>query len=818
VSRIGEQVIERFAPDAAGSAAAASPAPPRELNRTAHDVGLPGCRSRPLVHYLKALGLFRIVSRQVDPTARACWDGGTLVLRSALDAPALTAFLLERYAPTPVVSPWNGGSGFFPKDDKKAFEAIGHSDDERLASFRDAIDSAREVLAKLEIAEKPTDAALKVLLVRHLRARLDDDALEWLDASIVLLGTNRAFPPLLGSGGNDGRYDFANNYAQAVVIATALTGGEKAREVAQRQLSNALYREPAALEKMSTGHFLRDSSPVNSPAGESDGLGNPWDLVLAVEGCCLLVAGAARRHQPGAKGALVAPFTARPTAAGYGSAVAGEKGRDELWLPLWSRWTSLPELTTLIREGRAQVGRRQARSGLDFVRAAGELGVARGIDRFERFVLLERAGQSTLAVPAGTIVVRERPHAQALHTLDRWLSRVQAYGHGDCPPAHARAVARLDRRLFAFADRATPEAGCEVLEALGEIEALFATSRVGEGEGRELAPLADADIEPWLDAADDGSDAFAVAVALATLHDPPSSGLPTIRDYLHGTGRDERGRPTYAPGISHILARRADPITRLARLHARRHVDAAQRYNNKGSSAGAEAGAGERDAAQRHDEDLRDRSGQRAAPPRRLAFPHGLACPLASARAFVTGALDDTRIMRLAAGLALLQPPRPKRSDGRSWRPHAGDRPGTPVPAFDILALAFAGTHRAQPAADGQPAGHTRSTTPPDSERHGVPLQPRPGWVAQLAAGRIHTAGRERDTQHIGPVLDDALLRLRMAHLPPLVETGDLLADTPSGPRLAAALLLHLPGRDRDDIAISLTTAVRYQSSTSRSS
>ncbi len=762
----------------------------------AHEVRLDGCRSRPLVHYLKALGLIRVISRQADQSVRARWDGATLVLRSSLDVAALTDFLLERYAPTPVVSPWNGGSGFFPKDNKKAFEAIEGSTDERLAAFQSAIDSARSMLAKLGINKKPTgDDALKIRLVRHLRAQLDDDALEWLDASIVLLGRDRAFPPLLGSGGNDGHYDFASNYARAVVAATAPAGDKEVRESAAC-LAVALDGGTAKLQpKLSLGHFLRDSSPVNSPMGESDGLGNPWDLVFAVEGCCLLVAGAARRHQAGAKGALVAPFTARPTAAGYGSAVAGEKGRDELWLPLWSRWTSLPELTTLIREGRAQVGRRQARSGLDFVRAAGELGVARGIDRFERFVLLERAGQSTLAVPAGTIAVRERPHARALHTLDRWLPRVQAYGHGDCPPSHARTVARLDRQLFAFADRETPETACGVLEALGELESLLAASHVGVDGGREFAPLTGADLEPWLQASDDGSHEFAVARALATLHDPLSSRLPAIRDYLHGTSRDERGRPAYAPGISHAIARRIDPVTRLAQLHVRRHVDAARTHND----------------------DLRAHSEHRTAPLRQLTFPYGAVCPLASARAFVTGALDDTRIMRLAAGLALLQPPRPKRSGGRSWRPHAGDRPGTPVPAFDILALAFAGTYRAQPAADGQTAGHTRSTTPPDSERHGVPLQPRPGWVAQLAAGRIHTAGRERDTQHIGPVLDDALLRLRMAHLLPLVETDDLLADTPSGPRLAAALLLHLPGRDRDAIAISLTTAVRYQSSTSHS-
>lgn len=785
---------EQLATDAAGSAAVDPLAPAREGYRTAHDVQLPGCRSRPLVHYLKALGLFRIVSRQADPTARARWAGGTLVLRSALDAPTLTAFLLERYAPTPVVSPWNGGSGFFPKDNKAAIEAIDGSVAGRLAAFRSAIGTSRAVLAELEIAEKPTgDDALKIRLVRHLRAELDDDAVEWLDASIVLLGPNRAFPPLLGSGGNDGRYDFANNYAQAVVTATALAGGEKAQELARRQLANALYREPVALEKMSAGHFLRDSSPVNSPAGESDGLGNPWDLVLAVEGCCLLVAGAARRHQAGAAGALVAPFTARPTAAGYGSAVAGEKGRDELWLPLWSRWTSLPELTTLIREARAQVGRRQARSGLDFMRAAGELGVARGIDRFERFVLLERAGQSTLAVPAGTIAVRERPHVRALHTLDRWLPRVQAYGHGDCPRAHVRAVARLDRQLFAFADRETPEMACGVLEALGELESLLAASHAGTDGGHGLAPLTGADVEPWLLASDDGSHEFAVAAALATLHDPSPSRLPTIRGYLHGTGHDERGRPTYAPGISRAIARRAGPITRLAQLHVRRHVDAARTPHG----------------------DIRPDSAHGEARQRQLTFPYGVTCPLASARKFAAGTLDDRRIMRLAAGLALLQPRLPKRDDNPSWRPAVEDGAGTPAPTFDLLALAFAGTYQARPET-GEPSEESpRSTIPSDNKQKGVPLQPRPGWAVQLAAGRVDPASRQRDTQHVGPVLRDALLRLRMAGLTPLVSVGDLLADAPSGPRLAAALLLHLPGRDRDRIAISLTTAVRSSASVS---
>jgi CRISPR-associated protein Csx17 len=759
----------------------AQPTPPTtrsraEADREVHEIRLAGCRSHPLIGYLKALGLLRVIARQIAPEARARWAGEVLSLRSRLDEGALEDFLLTRYAPAPVVSPWNGGSGFFPGDNKRAFTAIESSFDQRIAPLRRAIDTSRSVLAELGIEHKPPSER-KVELVRHLRARLDDDALEWLDAAIVLLGSDRAFPPLLGSGGNDGRYDFANNYAQAVVSTLALDADEQARELTERQLKGALYAHPVELRAMSAAHLLRDQSPVNSPSGESDGLGNPWDLVLAVEGCCLFSPGAARRNRPNARGSLVAPFTSRPTAAGYGSALAGEQGRAEMWLPLWDRWTSLTELSALVHEGRAQVRRREARTGLDFLRASAELAVARGIDAFARYALLERAGQSTLAVPAGTHAVREHPHVRAIDTLDGWLSALQDYARGDCPRSHRQAIARLDRRLFAFATEGSQERACAVLEAAGAVESLLAASRIAAGRG--LIPLERADIQPWLEAADDGSHEFAVAASLATLHDPARSAdadlelpsLPRLRDYIHGTSADERGRGAYAPGIRPAIAARANPIARLAQIHVRRHLD-----------------AGSRRAPDR-------RQGERVSDGRvvQLAFPHGIACPLASARAFAAGGmLDEQRIARLMAGLSIFRPRWPKLGDGRLWSAKAANAYSAPLPAFDLLALAFAGTYKAQPAnADRIDEPRVR----PSGRERGVPLQPAPGWVAQLTA------------DHREPVLRDALLRLHLAGLSPLVRAGYLLSTrSPDGLHLAAALLLHVEGRDR--IATSLTTAV----------
>lgn len=723
------------------------------------ELRLPGCRPRPLLGYLKSLGLIRIVARQADQGTRARWHADALQIACDLDLDGLTSFLLHRYAPSPVVSPWNGGSGFYPNDETAAVNAIENSGEARLAPFRDAIAAARAALEHVgiapkirEFAEQFTDKELtkqvkrirdetKLPLLRELRATLPDDALEWLDAAIVLLGSDIAYPPLLGSGGNDGRFDIANNYAHAVVSALALADGDLDR--AQALLLASLEGSQAPLErKLSMGHLYRDSSPVNSPVGKADALGNPWDLVLAVEGSLLLAAGAARRHGAALEPALVAPFTVRPTAAGYGSAVSGEDGRAELWLPLWSGWTTLRELESLVREARAQVGRRRyARSGLDFARAAGRLGVARGIDAFERYAVLRRAGQSGLAVPAGRVQVRPRPSAEAMDTLAPWLNSLLRFAARECPRAAEIAIRRLENAAFRFADRAAPADGCPALEVLGEVESALALSG-RTADKAELRPPRRIAAGAWLSAADDGTPEFAVAASLASLRDRKPS-LPTLRDYVHGTVVDEQGRREYPLESDVAVERRADWRRRLAAIHVRRHLDA------EAAGRGSDPAAGDG-----------------------LAFDLGLECPLGPARALAAVLIDGQRVMRLVAGLSILDFAQVERSyllRGAQTRPDA-----PPYPLFDALALAWAGTAR-------------------------TPLRPRPGWAARLRTGNVQA------------VASDALLRLRMAGLVPLVTAEELLSERHDGPALGAALLLHLDGRARAYLARELTETLEAE-------
>ncbi len=39
-------------------------------------IPLKGCTPEPLMNYLKALGIFRLVAEQADPDARVSWTGG----------------------------------------------------------------------------------------------------------------------------------------------------------------------------------------------------------------------------------------------------------------------------------------------------------------------------------------------------------------------------------------------------------------------------------------------------------------------------------------------------------------------------------------------------------------------------------------------------------------------------------------------------------------------------------------------------------------------------------------------------------------------
>lgn len=518
-----------------------------------HQLG--GCRPTPLAFYLKSLGILRLVAEQKDPDVRGAFRDGTWFLVTKLTRGELEHFFVNEYRPTPFVSPWNKGSGFFQTNDP-GLGPIESSSAERFAPFREGIAAARVLLDELSLADarirelKSRTKAVKGMSAkerREVRALKDDPGLKqqlsalerrfksdkenlfpacrmswrgqhlaWLDAALVLAADGKpAYPALLGTGGNDGRLDFTNNAMLHLASLFDLSSVDGApRPGTAPLLRSALFGEgQRGLLKAAIGQFFPgNAGGANSSTGpDGESFVNPWDFVLMLEGTILFSSLATRRFTSGDVVQASAPFAVRAQASGYGSASASEESaRGEQWMPLWDRPMSLPEVERLLSEGRAQIGTSGAQRPLDMLRAIRRLGVARGLTGFERYAYMERNGQSNLAVPLGRIEVRAEARAELVDDLETWLGRVRRAARKNEAPARLGAAERqLSDAVFAALNHEDePGRWQAVLLAAANVETLQAT-----GTGFEAGPIPK--LRPdWIEAVDDGTPEFRLALAL----------------------------------------------------------------------------------------------------------------------------------------------------------------------------------------------------------------------------------------------------------------------------------------------------------------
>ena len=484
---------------------------------------LSGCTPVPLAHYLKALGILRLVSEQADVTSCGSWLNDEFTLHSTAGAWELTKFFTYSYRPTPVFAPWNGGSGFFPKDNGEALTAIEKSTSSRLEPYRVGIVAARQELNRLVLKAKP-EGETKTLLLQSCRNSFSEDALAWLDAVLVIGKDGAKFPPLLGTGGNDGRLEFTNNFMQRITEVIDPVTGEPTLE-SERWLRAALFGNaaPGLATKAPIGQFFPGAAGgANSTSGfDAPSSVNPWDFILMIEGALLFAAASVKRLESTDDGSLVYPFCVRQAGVGYASAAGSDEAeaRCEMWMPLWSKPTTFAELRAIFSEGRAQVRGRAARNGVDFAQAAVTHGVDRGITAFQRYGFQIRNGLSYFATPLERVAVRRNARADLLADIELWHDRLRQKAGPKAspePPASiARALNQLERRIFELCRNDSVGSLQSLLAALGATERALA---------RSFNWTTDAHLRPlhglkgrWLENADDGSPEFRLAQSVAAM-------------------------------------------------------------------------------------------------------------------------------------------------------------------------------------------------------------------------------------------------------------------------------------------------------------
>ncbi len=547
-----------------------------------YELELRGCSPDPLMAYLKALGIFRLVSEQVDGNARAYWKNEIFYLRSALDRDELTDFFLNEYRPTPIVSPWNGGSGFNPKDNSKAIDTVLELESPRFELWHEVISEGKRVLNRSQDMQEIKKSDLKEWVLAQCRTRFPDEALDWLDAAYVLTSEGVKFPPLLGTGGNDGRLEFSNNFMQNIVLALNLEERRNRETIMRSQVVSALFNEgsPQLVRKRSTGFYNPSSvGGANASVGfNDDSLSNPWDYVLMFEGALMFAGAAARRLSAQGTSKAVFPFTVDNSAAGYGTSSDSEYGdssRAEFWAPLWNRPVSLRELERLMSEGRAQLGRRQVSSGSDFARAIAGLGTELGVDQFQRYGFLVRNGLAYLAAPLGRFYPDQdnreaAERANVLFDLDPWLDSLRRAASGRNAPAELGSVRRrIDNAIIEFCQRGQPRDLQEVLIAVGKAERWVSKSGIRESV-RPLSNLS----WGWLKHSNDGSLEFRLARAMGSILAGQKEGrrvVGPIRENLEpvNTGR---GINWEEGSVSHVWTA-GDPLSNMLSVLQRRCME-----------------------------------------------------------------------------------------------------------------------------------------------------------------------------------------------------------------------------------------------------
>ena len=339
-------------------------------------VPVAGLRADSLGAYLASLGLFSLVARKW-PTVRACWRNASFrIVGGPIALDEIVEFVNEigkNRDWTQYDRPWD--------KDKKA-----------------------------DVKKKTSTQT-----ARWRAMYAEERSLPAFGAHLALDGRVRT-NPLLGTGGNAGRRDFAKGWSAAVQVIEKPPRNTN-RDALKDDLKAFLSGGSCAyLKPFNAGSWFgaankiynhgNPSAPPHSPHGKKrpyrEGEITPWAMALACEGLAYF-AGAPSRQLGGRrqlKGAF--PFITSAMAPKGENEAGGIEA--EVWAPIWNQPMTEPELRSLFLRGRAELGGKGATSSAAFAVGVASRGVDAGISEFRRFLLLRTTSPQTFESRMATVV------------------------------------------------------------------------------------------------------------------------------------------------------------------------------------------------------------------------------------------------------------------------------------------------------------------------------------------------------------------------------------------------------------------------------
>jgi CRISPR-associated protein Csx17 len=377
-------------------------------------LALPGCRHDILGHYLKAIGLLRVLAKCADqehrdPEAEGWWDSrdAHFYLRSAKypTTERLVEFFTLHYRPTAVFAAWNKESGL----DAKGAKELGVESQWKTANDLSIL------VVKAEHRKKPAnkDKLIATEALEAYRHSANASVREAIDAVTAPFLKNSSDHPLFLAKGIAGRAHLwrthwkyllrlqkhrdARHKTLEKLSAHTGSAGQHAKlqenvEAAQKAMADML---PFSISIATETSFKGNGTPFFPDAIKSYNIGSGWveekypfkalDYVLAVEGAFAMRGGVARTLGANSKRFAAFPFVfdSGEDMVDDGNEVKGTSS--SLWMPLWDRGTTYGELASFISDAQARLPGKEARFSAEFVRALHSQGVDAGFSGWQEF-------------------------------------------------------------------------------------------------------------------------------------------------------------------------------------------------------------------------------------------------------------------------------------------------------------------------------------------------------------------------------------------------------------------------------------------------
>lgn len=328
-------------------------------------VSFTGLNADSLGTYLASLGLFSLAARKW-PSVRASWQngrfcfvGGPKVLNDVVDFVDMVGKKSEW---TEYQKPWD--------QDKK----------------------------------KDVQAKTSMRTARWRATEADEKTLHLFGAHLALDKRVR-MNPLLGTGGNAGKRDFSKGWAQAVSTIKKPPRNLSRETLRQDMEAFLIGKACVYLKPFQAGSWFGEANKIYNHGTKKpfrEGTVTPWAMALACEGLPFFVGETSRqmgnRRQP--QGAF--PFVTAATAPKNANEAGGIEA--EVWLPIWNRPMTRPELSLLFMRGRSELRGKGATTSPAFSVAILARGVDAGITEFRRFLLLHTTSSQTFESRLANVV------------------------------------------------------------------------------------------------------------------------------------------------------------------------------------------------------------------------------------------------------------------------------------------------------------------------------------------------------------------------------------------------------------------------------